>query len=226
MTLLLCYRNGIKLLRLVSYCEIYVANSHRSYTNIFFIVQNARECLKTRWRVLSRSLENTDNHSGVKRHADGKVIVAIHRRKKRKVADESTSKSMSNKSFAHSEQLHTREKEWECITSRSRDADGNTRYEGNSLSHEEADKDPKPRVKKERKTWDYRYNELLDFKNKVSWYGITVFLYKNVAPNNNSNCLDVSMDTATYPKSTLRWENLLRISASITKPSFKDSLVH
>eukprot|EP00985_Skeletonema_marinoi_P013929 scaffold7006_cov174-Skeletonema_marinoi.AAC.19 len=129
-------------------------------------VQNARECLKTRWRVLSRSLENTDNHSGVKRHADGKVIVAIHRRKKRKVADESTSKSMSNKSFAHSEQLHTREKEWECITSRSRDADGNTRYEGNSLSHEEADKDPKPRVKKERKTWDYRYNELLDFKNK------------------------------------------------------------
>ena len=64
-------------------------------------------------------------------------------------------------------------KEWESITStsKSRDADGNTRYEGNnSLSHEKADKVLKPSVKKERKTtsWGYhRYNELLDFKNKV-----------------------------------------------------------
>ena len=106
--------------------------------------------------------------------------MAIHRRKKRKVADESTSKSISNKSFAHSEQLHTRQKEWESITSRSRDADGNTRYEGNSLPHEEADKEPKPRVKKERKTWDYRYNELLDFKNKVSWY-VSLFSFTKMS---------------------------------------------
>jgi len=137
------------------------------------IVQHARECLKTRWRVLAHCQDETGNDSCVKRLADGKVVVDIHRRKKRRVVDKPTSKlrsslKQSNEIFAQSEQLD-RSNEWRCMTSRNHDGNMPQPHEGNSLPHDKADGGLRLSMrKKKRKRWDYRYKELLEFKDKVS----------------------------------------------------------
>ncbi len=108
--------------------------------------------------MLARCQDGTGNGSGVKRLADGKVFMDIHRKKKRRVVDKPTSKlrstsRRSNEVFAYSEQLDE-SKGWESIASG--DGDGNMPHEDYLLPHNEADGDPRLSMKKKRKSWDYR----------------------------------------------------------------------
>jgi hypothetical protein len=144
----------------------------------------------------------------VERLADGKVVVDIHRRKKRRVVDKPTSKlrsslKQSNEIFAQSEQLD-RSNEWRCITSRNHDGNMPQPHEGDSLPHDKADGDLRLSMrKKKRKSWDYRYKELLEFKDKVRHgHGIARFCRKNVNLT-LLQYLNGSMDTAKYPKRNL-----------------------
>jgi len=144
-----------------------------SYTDVSscMVVFHARDGLKTRWRVLSNRTET--HHGGLKRSSDGSLI--IHRRKKKKVEKIAKSTEPKSRWEPTVTELDDFEGEAEQLTWATQHHSSVACNQMESDSCDETAVEDIMLIKNggirsssgtlQRRTWEYRYNELIEYQN-------------------------------------------------------------